>query len=674
MRSILIGISVFTSSTLLADYQLEDLLSMSLTELLQVDITGSTLTAEKLVDVPSAVTVFTHRQISRMGLDSLDELVALVPGYQSFRMTAHPLNYPTPVRGSSMGSVINEILVLVDGQRVNEPRSGGASDSIPKISLVNIERIEFIRGPGSAIYGSNAMVGVINIITRSNVNEVSVAYGSFNRKKVYLLATQKTQDFSVDVFVHFDEDKGDDYLLQDTFSANLVETQDQRELADLDIKLNWQSTQLQILHNQSKSKDFYEQNNISNGFNGHEAEVSSIALKHEFNYRSVESYVRLSYSASRWLTAGQLTPEGSVPLFLSGGASSDALLAIGEFDDVSESSLLWHSDWQINTDSSLQYGIDLRHFDIPETIVSNNYDLADFSNGNLPIRYYGELLATTPVQAKSSRDILGMYVQYQQRIFDNTRLTLGLRYDEFSHLDSEFSPRIAFVHTINRHHSLKALYGEAFRAPSENELNLLNNPVLIGNPDLKSESVKSFDLIWMGQWDYTSFSLGYFQNNFKDSIVQVDLGGVFQFENTDQDPSRGVEFEISHEFNRNWLLRANYTYLNDIPDLSFREANQMGALMLNYQKGKYNINLISSYLDNRTTLTGGDSNNTPLAINDYWLLDAKINYNITHDLYVFLQAKNLLNEEYQTPSTSNSLIEGTDNRGIELLTGLVWGF
>ncbi len=73
------------------------------------------------------------------------------------------------------------------------------------------------------------------------------------------------------------------------------------------------------------------------------------------------------------------------------------------------------------------------------------YDLGDLANGNFPIRFYGTLLATTPVQSGSNRDIIGLYGQYQRRLFEKTHLTLGLRYDDFSSIGSELSPRLGLV-------------------------------------------------------------------------------------------------------------------------------------------------------------------------------------------------------------------------------------
>jgi len=649
----------------------EALFSMSLVELMQVKVTGSTLTPENLKTVPSAVTVFTHEEIRRMGLDSLDELMNLVPGFQSYRSSSTSIHSQISSRGRRIGSAAAEILVLVDGQRIDSPRGSGSALIVPKFPLVQIERVEFIRGPGAAVYGSNAMLGVVNIVTRSNDNEVSVSYGSFNRRQAYVLASQKTGEVKLDMFAHIEADDGDDYRVQDTFSSSRIDTDDPRRIADLNVKLNWQNTYINLQHYQYKVENFYELTRLSNNFNERDGQLSSISLKQDFDWRSINSWVWFSYSRTTLNISTQITPPGALAA-ISSPSSTDALFVEVEFDDYNEIRLQWHNDWAINVQSSLQFGFELRQIDAPEAIVNNNFDLGDLANGSVPIRYYGTLLPTTPVQAKSSRDIVGVYSQYQRQYFETTNLILGLRYDDFSGIGSELSPRLGLVQELNDHHSLKLLYGQAFRAPAESELNLLNNPVLLGNPDLKPETVQSWDLIWVGQWPQTSISLGYFENHFKNSIVQASTGSGLQYENVDQDPIKGVEFELAHELNEHWLLRATYTYFGAKPDLSFREADKLASLMINYQQVNWNANLIATYRGKSKSPIGGNSSR--LTLDDYWQLFGKLSYNISSDWQSYVQVKNLLDEDYLTPATSTNLSEGVPNRGREILAGIIWKY
>jgi len=662
----------FSSSSLWAAANIDHLFALSLEELLRVKVTGSTLTPKELKTVPAAVTVFTHKQITNLGLESLDELMNLVPGFQSYRSSQSSLSYPYSSRGRIIGNSAAEILILVDGMRLAGARTSGAGIVAPKYPLLQIERVEFIRGPGSAVYGSNAMMGVVNIITRSGVNEAGFSVGSFERRKGYVTTSKQTGHLTFDLFAALDTDGGDDYSVPNTFGSGQLNTQDPREIRDLNVKIKWRDTQMKLHHNQFKVEDFYEQGGVSNGFNQRKGKLTIWSLQQGVSWQSMASNISLDYTRSGFLTAPQLTAPGEL-LAISSPNSGDVLLARANFNGVREARFLWHNDWTINPYSSLQFGFEQRQIEVPEITAQNNFDLADLANLNIPIRYYGSLQASTVVQASSSRGIMGWYGQYQHSVFDTTHLTLGLRHDNFSHIGSQLSPRFALVHELSTHHSFKLLYGEAFRAPAEGELNLLNNPLLLGNPDLAPETVQSSELIWLAQWPTSGMSVGYFESRYKDAIVQIASGDNAIYDNVQQDPSKGIELEVTHQLTDAWLVRGTYTDIFDSPGQSFRESDQMASLMINFQQTNWNANLVASYQGEKS-MPARDSNGERLALDGHWLLLGKLRYYLKSQLQVFIQGKNLLDNHYLTPATTANLTTGVPNRGREILTGISFEF
>jgi len=378
----------FSSSPLLAKQLEEDeLFNLSLEELMQVEVSGSTLTLNSLKKVPSAVTVFTHKQIQQMGLDSLDELMNLVPGFENYRTSSSSIGNSIFVRTD--GNPANK-LILIDGLRIDDIRSNSAELIMPKIPLKMIKRVEFIRGPGSAVYGSNAMLGVVNIITRSNMNELAIAYGSFSRKQAHLFSSQEVGELLIDLFAQFDLDNGDDYWLEDTFSPNIVKTDDPRQQLDFNLKLQWHKTYLQFLYHQYKTENFYELSTISNGFNARDGSIASFALKQEVSLGETDSWFLFNYKQTAVTFSAQFTAPDDL-LAISEPASGDAMFGTGDFTGSNETRLQWHSNWNINTQSSLQWGLEYRHLDVPEMFGSSNFNVADFANRITPIRHYGEL-------------------------------------------------------------------------------------------------------------------------------------------------------------------------------------------------------------------------------------------------------------------------------------------
>lgn len=653
--------------------QVDDLFSMSLSELLQVQVTGSTLTQENRLSVPAAVTVFTHQEIKRMGLDYLDELANLVPGFQSYRSAQSSLSSPISSRGRLNSLEAPELLVMVDGQRVDGPRSNGTTVVYPKYTLAYIQRVEFIRGPGSAVYGSNAMMGVINIITRSNVNEVSLAAGSFGRKKINLQSSSDLGPVHMELFAQVDADDGDEYRLQDTFAAGMIKTKDPRQTDDITVKANWGDTSVNLQHHNFSVDGFYELAGISNDFNRREGSLDAIALKQNFNWLDVESWVQVSHKETNVTLAGQLTPEGFLTT-ISTPSSNDALFVEAKFHNYKESRLQWHNAFNMGDKSDLQFGVEVRKVDAPETIASNNFDVGELAAGTFPIAYYDEMLATTPVQGKSKRDISAQYIQVQHAIFDMTDITLGFRHDDFNELGSHTTPRLGLVQTINAQHAIKFLYGEAFRMPSESELNLSNNPVLLGNPDLQPEIVHTWDLIWVGQTQKSAFSLGYFENHFVDAIAEAptDLG-IPQFQNTEQETAKGFELELSYQFSQDWLVRTTYTHMTEIPKESFRQATELGSIIANYQHERWNGNLIATWHGERE-LVALDTNGNRKVLSDNVMLNTKIGYQHNAEWEGSLHVKNMMDKDDHAPALGATLTEGVINRGREILLDVKWSF
>ncbi len=295
---------------------LEHLFSLSLEELLKVKVLGSTLTSESLKTAPSAVTVYTQKEIQRMGLATLDELMNLVPGFQAYRSDQASLLHLYSSRGRRIGGPSSEVLLIMDGQRLYEPRVNGNSSVMPKLPLKQIERVEFIRGPGSAVYGSNAMMGVINIVSRQEVNEIQVATGSNNLKQTHVFASHQYKGGTFDFYAHAESDSGESYRVKDTFSSQIIQTHDPKKLLDMTLKVNWRHTQFNYLHSQSESDDFYILGTLANDFNRFNGQLDILSIKHDFNWLKADSYLWLSFTQSKFgLSSQRTTP---VKLELSG--------------------------------------------------------------------------------------------------------------------------------------------------------------------------------------------------------------------------------------------------------------------------------------------------------------------------------------------------------------------
>ena len=141
-----------------------ELKRMSVEQLMQINVTSVSRQPEKLSEAASAIQVITNDEIRRSGATSIPEALRLAPNLQVAQVGAH--QWAITARGFN-STTANKLLVLVDGRSVYTPLFSGAFWDIQDVLLEDVERIEVISGPGGAVWGANAVNGVIDIITKS---------------------------------------------------------------------------------------------------------------------------------------------------------------------------------------------------------------------------------------------------------------------------------------------------------------------------------------------------------------------------------------------------------------------------------------------------------------------------------------------------------------------------
>lgn len=141
-----------------------DLFALGIAELMNIEVTSASKKVQRVADVGAAVFVITQEDMRRSGARSIPEALRLAPGVQVARIDAN--KWAVSIRGFN-GRFANKLLVLIDGRSVYTPLFSGVFWDAQDTLLADIDRIEVIRGPGAALWGANAVNGVINIITKS---------------------------------------------------------------------------------------------------------------------------------------------------------------------------------------------------------------------------------------------------------------------------------------------------------------------------------------------------------------------------------------------------------------------------------------------------------------------------------------------------------------------------
>lgn len=644
----------------------EDYLAMNLEDLLNVSVTGSTLREESLQTVPSAVTVFTHQEIKTLGLDYLYELLGHVPGFQVSRNGDSPSGYTVSARGRRNSAEAREILLIVDGQVLADPRTGSADGSLPHFPLVNVERVEVIRGPGSAIYGSGAFTGVVNVITRKDASYVTAGSGSFNRRKLNLGFNQPIGSWIATLAAGLDSDDGDKY--RQFFGTQIESTTDPRSIYFVNANFFSDQTRLTASIYRTQSKNFLIGEQLNNELNDYIQDFRQLGLEQSF--QPVDSWkIKLS-AGYTWIEqnlTAQLSPENYFTN-ISQPSSSEALKAYGVFKGESLR-LMFANDHNLDENNNIQWGLSFQTREETNAVAHSNFNLEQLASGQFPIEYYVDFSHSFPIGLHASQDATGAYGQWIHSLSKDLRMTLGGRYDNYQYFDSRFSPRVGLVNDFSTNTQLKLLYGEAFRAPSLSETGLLNNPVLIGNPELESELVKTWEIILQQNWESTLVNLTGFHNLYEQPISTGFRNGVRSYVNGSDQTAQGFSSEFMHSLADGLVLKMNLTHYVDLPDPAFRESKNLANLMLMWNYQNWNLGMSYQYQGARQTLV---TTNESVTLPSSQIVNFQMSYQLQKNLNLELKCKNLLNETRVSPTQGAGFTSGVPLRGEDWTLAVTW--
>jgi outer membrane cobalamin receptor len=459
------------------DRELDELLDMGLEELAGIEVTSASKRAEPVVRAPATVRVITDEQIRERGYLTLEDALADLPGMQ-FRNTLG-LNSYVFVRG--VPNQNNLALVLVDGVEINELNSGGFYGG-GQYNLANVKRIEVVYGPASALYGTNAVSGVINIVTRDPEDApglvVSGGAGSYKTGLADLQYAYYDPETRFGLRVsgmvkkthHADLTGANN---DNTWSPDLELFEDDRAL---DVKLRLGDVVLGLNY----------QNRVSSSATYHRS-VGTPYHDHGTNWdiRFTNAYVR-----HRVALTEDLTLQSEV-------YAREATVANDSVREITDEG---------------QFGFFRPNYLAGAEVLVDAHPIANLDLiGGLVLEYdwlakaYGRSQSTSPEQrpprpprpALTSNTLVSTYLEGQYRLLDVVRFVAGLRFDRSSAYHEVLTPRAGVVATWQTLVA-KLLYGEAFRAPKP-----WDYTDGLGNQNLDPERMRSVELSISYLWSNT---------------------------------------------------------------------------------------------------------------------------------------------------------------------------
>ncbi len=533
-----IGISAIPHSGI-AQEDTRDIQYVSLDSLLNIKISAAAKYKQSIGEAPASVTIITSEDIDRYGYRTLDEALMSVRGFY----TRNDRNYVyLGVRGFSRpGDYNNRILLLINGHTLNE----NVYESVPldtdfAIDLDAIEWIEIIRGPGSALYGNNAMFTVINIITkRANVIDgirSSVEAGSYGRIQNSIVLGKSFRN-GVEIFASgiWSDIKGQDLYFEeyDDPSTNKGIAED----------LNWDKRYGAIA--EIKYGDFTLHGLISSREKG----VPTGAWEMVFNNHDAKSldewkFVEFKYN-------GRINPDKNMMLrayfndYLYRGTYPYEDINWFDSNDGEWLGSEFQFRWDLREDNRLTVGAEYQ-----------NHLRADYRNCDEDTTYFDENFPF---------DVLSLYLQDEYQVTKGLSLTLGARWDKYSTVGSFTTPRAAIIYNPIKSGTLKLLYGEAFRAPNIYEVYYEDPDVAKANPDLKSEKIKTSEIVWEQRLSDELFGIvSLYSYEMKDLIDQIidPSDSLSQFQNVNRVRSSGLELELSARMEKGLWGYVNYIFQN----------------------------------------------------------------------------------------------------------------
>jgi outer membrane cobalamin receptor len=471
---------------------------------------------------------------------------------------------------------------------------------LSEFPLENMERIEVLRGAASSLYGSSAVGGVVNIITKSATKvpttTLDTKFGTFRT-----WSNNLTQGASLGNF---------DYFL----TLGNIKSEGHRDNADyqaynLTTKLNYK---------------FNGENKLTLNMGYYQGEVGTpgkIANPDlDDRQKSFKSYIDLSGNFS--------LVDGSKLTFKS-YQNFDRLEFIESLTPLDK-----------DTHHSKTRGIDIQQ----TKRLSDMYQLIWGINGQ-------EHKLNSSTSGKHSYNIKALYLQNKFNISEFLQIDSGARIDDYSNFGTEFNPSISLLYWPDEGKKTKfhALIARAFRAPTFNDLYWPATSWAEGNPNLKPEKGICGEIGISGQLIHSQLEITYFRNDLDDLINWAEgSDNIWRPSNINSAITEGIELKTKTFPFKNLEMELNYTYLRAKDDkrdkyLTYRPKHKLYCRLRFKELLGYMIEIDGQYTTKRFT----DTLNTD-HLDDYFIMNLNLSKLITKKLKIYVSINNLLNRAYET--------------------------
>ena len=502
------------------------------------------------------------------------------------------------LRGISGGA--GQLLVLIDGHPQYQGIYGHPiSDSYQTLMA---ERVEVLRGPASVLYGSNAMGGVLNIVTRSNHQDgikthVNLGAGSYGTIQAEASNQVRSGKFSSSVSAQYSRsDNHRPRMGFEQYGGYLKLSYDFNE--HWNASIDGDITHFNASYPGSISSPLFDADQwITRG-------VASATLENHYQQTSGALSVFSNFGRHK-IDDGTADPTAPTQRYF---RSKDALTGIS-----------WYQSAQLFMGNRLTVGIDYQHI---------------YGNAYYTSKQTGEVLDTHNKQsAKSYRNEIAGYVDFRQDLAGWLTVDAGLRIDHHSIVGTEWIPQVGIVVRPVQTGEVKAMVSKGFRNPTMREMYLYPP----SNEELEPERLWNYELSWRQRLGAFKYGLNLYYIKGDNMIQTVQRKNV----NTGEIENYGAEFDAAWSINRQWSLTTNHSWLHMEHEV-IAAPQYKGFLGVNYQRNRWNAVAGLQYVNGLYTAVGENEQKE-----NFFLVNATVSYALTKGLSLWVRGENLLAQKYE---------------------------
>lgn len=585
------------------------------------ELEDTVVTAErrptKKMETPANTAVITAKEIEDNHYQSVDEAIGHVNGVSIVRMGGGLRSY-VRINGD------DRVVIMIDGQKLNDDQgsaSGKFSADLNMIpSIDNIQRIEIVKGGSSALYGSDAVGGVINIITKNAVkNETKVdintgSWGSHN----YTLSTQgKENDFSWFITGGLQKRGHFDYKF-DGNSPTMENSDYNNNSFSMKLKNRFSDANSLVVSYNHKSVDsglydcFGSTSSLPSSYgNRLQENFNNYAVTWNYNEdKDVPAYIRFFYNEKTINMGGQDPITYAV---LQHAPMYNRVMGIDT-----------QRGWKLSNKHALVTGSEWHQSNSSNSL--NGYEDRKLTN-------------------------ISLFVQDTWKFADKWTLVPGMRMDNHSAFGTHWSPKVAINYLADADTQVYASWGRVFKAPTADDL-YYNAGGMYGNPDLQAETGYTATIGMNHNFnEKTSVGISFFQSRLNDAIAWLNIPGTWDYRatNLEEEKRQGMELSFKQELSPMWSYDIGYSYIR-------REATKkangiaMGVDPSNLQPNGYRIGVHYKSGAWKANLLGtiGSGLDAQYYNNNssYNVWDFNLSYDIKKNLTTYFKVNNLTNQEH----------------------------